>query len=404
MSRRSGTTALVPRSGRAAEAAAREDRAVDVEAEPLERLRQRTSEKWRAYPPDVLPLFVAEMDYPLAPPIVDAVVERVRASDSGYVSGAADAGVAFAGFAERRWGWHLDPSRVRITTDVSVAIVEVLRRVISPGDGVVITSPVYAPFADLVAEAGGRVVDVPLGPDHALDIGAIDAALGDGARAVLISNPHNPLGLPHPADALARLAAIAAAHGAHVVADEIHGPLTWDASAFTPFASVSDAAREWGVTVTSASKAWNLAGFKCALMVAASDRGLAVLDGMFEEVTFRTSILGYHATVAAFTHGDEWLDGAIAAIRSSSQLLENLLASELPEVGYTPPSASYLAWLDMRGLAWGDDPAGHALEAGRVALNSGLTFGPSGAGFARLNFACSPEVLGEAVRRLAAAR
>jgi cystathionine beta-lyase len=377
---------------------------MDVEAESLERLRQRTSEKWRAFPPDVLPLFVAEMDYPLAQPIIDAVLERVRASDSGYVSGATDAGLAFAGFAERRWGWRLDPTRVRITTDVSVAIVEVLRRVIAPGDGVVITSPVYAPFADLVAEAGGRVVDVPLGPGSTLDVEAIDAALEAGARAVLISNPHNPLGLPHPREALGALAAVAAAHSAHVVSDEIHGPLTWDASAFTPFLTVSDAGREWGVTVTSASKAWNLAGYKCALMVAASDRGLAVLDGMYDEVAFRTSILGYHATVAAFTQGDEWLDGAIAAIRRSSDLLGSLLAAELPEVRYQPPRASYLAWLDMSQLGWGEDPSVRALDVARVALNPGPTFGPAGAGHARLNLACSPEVLSEAVRRLGDAR
>jgi cystathionine beta-lyase len=375
-----------------------------VEAEPLERLRKRSSAKWNLYPPDVLPLFVAEMDYPLAAPIIDAVLDRVRASDSGYVSGPADAGVAFAGFAQRRWGWRLDPSRVRTTTDVSVGIVETLRRVIAPGDGVVITSPVYAPFAELVAEAGGIAVDVPLGPGYTLDTDAIDTALGAGARAVLISNPHNPLGLPHPADALAALASVAAEHSAHVVSDEIHGPLTWDATEFTPFLTVSDAAREWGVTVTSASKAWNLAGYKCALMVAASDRGLAVLDGMYEEVAYRTSILGLHASIAAFTHGDEWLDGAIAAIRASSELLESLLSAELPEVGYQPPRASYLAWLDMSGLGWGEDPSARALEVARVALNPGPTFGPAGAGHARLNLACSPEVLSEAVRRLAAAR
>lgn len=376
----------------------------DVEAEPLERLRQRTSAKWRLFPPDVLPLFVAEMDYPLAPEIVDAVVERVRASDSGYISGPAEAGVAFAGFAERRWGWRLDPSRVRTTTDVSVGIVETLRRVIAPGDGVIITSPVYAPFAELVAEAGGTAVDVPLGPGHALDVEAIDLALRSGARAVLISNPHNPLGVPHPAEALAALAAVAAGHSAHVVSDEIHGPLTWDPAEFTPFLTVSDEAREWGVAITSASKAWNLAGYKCALMVAASDRGLAVLDGMYEEVGFRTSILGLHASIAAFTSGDGWLNGAIAAVRRSSGLLAELLTAELPEVRYEPPRASYLAWLDMSELGWGDDPSERALEVARVALNPGPTFGPAGAGHARLNLACSPEVLREAVARLAAAR
>ena len=374
-----------------------------VEAESLERLRQRTSEKWRAYPVDVLPLFVAEMDYPLAPSIAVRLHQLIDLNDSGYVHSPAEVAVAFAGFAERRWGWRLDPSMVRTTTDVSVGIVEVLRRVIAPGDGVVITSPVYAPFGGMVEEAGGRIVDVPLA-DGGLDIRGIDAALTAGARAVLLSNPHNPLGLLHARESLAELGEVAARHGVTVVSDEIHGPLAHAGHEFTPYLSVSDAAREWGVTVTSASKAFNLAGFKCALMIAGSDRGLALLDGMPAEVSFRTSIVGFHASVAAFTAADDWLDGAIAAIDRSSVLLASLLASELPGVGYVPPRASYLAWLDFRGLGWGDDPAAHALEVARVALNPGLSFGPSGAGFARLNLACSPEVLREAVARLAAAR
>lgn len=375
-----------------------------VEAEPLDRLRQRTSAKWQLFPPDVLPLFVAEMDYTLAEPIIRVLQERIAASDSGYVAAPIDVGIAFAGFASRRWGWTVDPAGIRTTTDVSVCIVESLRGVIAPGEGVVINSPVYAPFIDLVAEAGGTPVDVPLADDFSFNLDALDAAFAAGARAILISNPHNPLGHPHSAESLTALAELAAAHRVTVVSDEIHGPLVQTGHAFTPFLSVSDAAREWGITVTSASKAFNLAGFKCALMIAASERSLAVLDGMFDEVPFRTSILGYHATLAAFTDCDDWLDGAIEAINRSAALLTTLLAEHLPEVRYAQPTASYLAWLDFRELGWGDDPAAHALEVARVALNSGKSFGPSGVGFARLNLACSPEVLTEAVRRLAAAR
>ena len=375
-----------------------------VEAESLERLRRRTSVKWQLYPPDVLPLFVAEMDYPLAPAIARRLHELIDLNDSGYVARPDELAVAFAGFAERRWGWRLDPAGVRTTTDVSVGIVETLRRVIAPGDGVVISSPVYAPFGELVEEAGGVIVDVPLADDFSFDLPALGAALAAGARAVLISNPHNPLGYSHSASSLEALAGLAASHGAWVVSDEIHGPLAHVGHEFTPFLSVSDAARRWGVTITSASKSFNLAGFKCALMVAASPEAVAVLDGMWDEVTFRTSIVGYHASVAAFADSDEWLDGAIAAIDRSGALLSALLAEHLPDVRYTPPRASYLAWLDCRALGWGDDPAAHALDVARVALNPGLEFGASGAGFARLNLACSPEVLTEAVRRLAAAR
>lgn len=378
---------------------------MDVHADPLPALRARTSEKWSAYPPDVLPLFVAEMDYPLAPPIARAIIERVEASDTGYVHGAGELPAAFAGFAGRTWGWHPDEAGIRTTTDVSVAIVETLRRAVRPGDGVVIMPPVYPPFADLVAEAGAERVDVPLvdrDGTPAVDLDGLERALAAGARAVLLCHPHNPVGVVHPAQTLARIAELAMTHGATVVSDEIHGPLVQRPGDFTPFLAVSDAAREVGVCVTAASKGWNVAGTKCALMVGQSDRSLALLDGMPEEVGFRTSILGLHASTAAYRDGDEWLAGARAAIDVSRRLLADLLAEHLPLVRYRVPDATYLAWLDFRAAGWGDDPAVRALEA-KVALVPGPAFGEQGRGFARLNLACGPEVLTEAVTRLARA-
>jgi cystathionine beta-lyase len=377
----------------------------EVTAHSLADLRRRTSEKWVEYPADVLPLFVAEMDYPLAPVIAETLGERIRLSDTGYVASPLPVGEAFSGFAARRWGWAVEPTSVRTTTDVSVCIVETLRRAIRPGDGVVINPPVYPPFFHLVTEAGGSVVEVPLlddGVQYGLDLERVEAAFAAGARALLLCNPQNPIGLVHSRESLVALAALAERYDVTIVSDEIHGMLTHSTATFTPFLTVSDAAREYGVTVTSASKAFNLAGVKCAMMVGASDRALALLDSMSEEVLWRTSILGLHASVAALTHADDWLDGTIAAIEKSKRLLGELLGSELPGVGFRSPNATYLAWLDFRPLDWGDDPSTRALDA-RVALNPGPDFGVQGRGFARLNFACSPEVLTEAIHRLSAA-
>ena len=373
-----------------------------VNAEPLSLLRTRTSEKWTAYPPHVLPLFVAEMDYPLAAPVATAMIDRIRASDTGYVAGTGDLPAALARFAEQTWGWAIDEDGVRTTTDVSVAIVESLRLAIRPGDRVIITPPVYPPFFDLVPEAGGVVAEVPLLTEggYALDLAGIEAAFAAGATAMLLCNPHNPLGLVHPRATLEALAELAARYGATIVSDEIHGPLVYETAAFTPFLTVSDAAREHTITVTSASKAFNLAGVKCAIFVAASARTKAMLERLPEEVGFRTSLLGLHASVAAFTDGGPWLAGVLESLDANRRLLAELLAEHLPGVRYSPPAASYLAWLDFREVGWGDDPGIRALEAG-VALNSGPTFGTEGRGFARLNFACSPEVLTEAVERLA---
>jgi cystathionine beta-lyase len=380
---------------------------MDVHADTIEKLRTRTSEKWSVYPPDVLPLFVAEMDYPLAQPIADALHAAISRSDTGYggtVHG--DLAPAFTRFAQRRWGWDVQPEWVSSTTDVSVVIVESLRLAIAPSDGVIITPPIYSPFFDLIPEAGGQVVEVPLVDDGAswtLDLDGIEAALVSGARAVLLCNPHNPLGHVHSADQLTRLAELAAEYDATVISDEIHAPLTHPGATFTPFLSVSDAARQHGIAAHSASKAWNLAGLKCALFVTASQRMHDLLERLPEEVHFRTSLLGRIANAAAFTDGDRWLDGAIASIHSNSELLAQLLHDRLPEVGYRPPAASYLAWLDLRALGWGDDPAARILESGRVALNAGLDFGTQGAGHVRLNFACSPEMLTAAIDRIVGA-
>jgi cystathionine beta-lyase len=379
---------------------------IDVHAEPLQSLRERTSEKWRAYPEDVLPLFVAEMDYPLAAPIAQALIAAVRRSDTGYAWSGGELPRAFADFAERRWGWRVDPAQVTTTADVAVAVVEALRLAIRPGDAVVINPPVYPPFFDFVPEAGGRVVEVPLVHDAAggsLDLDGLERAFAAGARAYLLCNPHNPLGHPHPADQLAAVADLAARYDVTVVSDEIHAALTLSDGVFTPFLSVSDAAREHGIAAESASKAWNLAGLKCAMLVTAGERMSRLVASLPEGVRYRTGLFGQIASTVAFAEGEEWLDGAIRSIERNRDALATLLAEKLPGIGYLAPRASYLAWLDFRALGWGDDPSIRALESGRVALSSGPMFGTEGAGFARLNFACSPEVLSEAVDRLAAA-
>ncbi|TPW71729.1 MalY/PatB family protein [Schumannella sp. 10F1B-5-1] len=410
-----------------------------VRAEPLAVLRRRTSEKWVAHPDDVLPMFVAEMDYPLAPVVQRALGERIAASDTGYHADAAPVAHAFAGFAARRWGWSVDPAGVTTTTDVSVAVVETLRRVLAPGDGVIVMPPVYPPFWGFVEEAGGTVVEVPLlGPDAggdgatatddgaiaadadeadsgpasstipaadwSMDLAGIERALAAGARAILLCNPHNPLGLVHPRDELERLAELALAHDAVVVSDEIHGPLTRACVDFTPFLSVSDAAREIGIATPSASKAFNLAGVKCALIVAQSTRGRAVLAGLPEEVLWRTSILGAAATRAAYAEGDDWLDGTVAAIADSRAVLTEALPRILPGAVLHSPDASYVAWIDLRGAGFGDEPAPRILTEAKVALSPGVEFSRDrreGAGFVRMNIACDPALIVEALTRIA---
>lgn len=373
---------------------------------PLDELRRRSSTKWRSYPEDVIPMFVAETDFALAPAIARTLAEAVNRGDTGYTPPDPGLRSAFTAFALRQYGWAVEPTRIRSTGDVMMGVVELLRATIRPGDRVVIAPPVYPPFSMCIPEAGGVVEEVPLldtGDAWELDLRGIEAALAGGARAVLLCNPHNPTGTVHSRAALADLADLAERFGAVVISDEIHAPLVHPGGVFTPFLAASSTAAEVGFAVTSASKAYNLAGLKCALMISASEKTGAVVSGLWPEVEWRTGLFGALAGVAAFSpESDGWLDAQMAALDVNRRLLSDLLAEELPLGRYRVPDAGYLAWIDVSAYGWGDDPARRILRDAKVALHHGPLFGVQGIGHVRLNFGCAPDVLTEAVRRIGA--
>ncbi|MGX1547571.1 MalY/PatB family protein [Streptomyces adustus] len=371
----------------------------------LDRLRRRTSMKWRTYPQDVLPLWVAEMDVPLAEPVVRAVTDAMELGDTGYPAGTAYA-EALAAFAAARWGWEgLAVERTAIVPDVMLGLVEMLRLVTGPGDAVVVDPPVYPPFFQFVGHMDRRLCEAPLGLDLRLDLGALEEAFrravaGGRPAAYLLCSPHNPTGTVHTADELTAVAALAERYGVRVVADEIHAPLVVEGVDFVPYLSVPGG--ENGLSLMSASKGWNLAGLKAALAVA-GPAAAADLARLPEEVSHGPSHVGVLAHTAALREGTAWLDALLAGLDDNRRLLAGLLAEQLPAIGYRPSEATYLAWLDCRALGLPDDPAQVFLERGRVALNSGTDFGTGGTGHVRLNLATSPEVITEAVRRMAKA-
>ena len=385
----------------------------------LTELRQRTSIKWRAHAADVLPLWVAEMDVTLAPPIVEALTGAIERGDTGYPAGTGYA-EALREFAARRWSWGgLDVARTAIVPDVMMGIVEIVRLVTEPGDAVVVCSPVYPPFYAFVSNAGRRVLEARLGPDRRMDLDALDDAFrraraAGRPAAFLMSNPHNPTGVVHSADELRAVAALAQRHGVRVISDEIHAPLILGGAVFTPYLSV-DGAQD-AFAMFSASKAWNLAGLKAALAIAGPDAA-GDLARMPEEVGHGPSHLGVIGHTAALRDGTDWLDQLLTGLGHNRDLLGRLLAEHLPGIGYRPPEGTYLAWLDCSGLRLPTDPvqngpgivsdlAGPArffCDHARVALSSGHVFGSGGAGHVRLNFATHPDILTETLTRMAQA-
>ncbi|MCW2812142.1 MAG: cystathionine beta-lyase [Friedmanniella sp.] len=368
----------------------------------LAELRQRQSLKWRAYGPEVLPLWVAEMDTVPPPAVVAAVSAAMRDGDTGYPWGTGYA-EALTAYAAEHWGWGTEVDAMRPVADVMTGIVEVLKVVTGPGDAVVVTPPVYPPFFLFVGRLDRRLVEAPLGPQGRLDLPSLEAAFveattGGRGAALVLASPHNPTGVVHTAAELGEVAALAERYGVRVVVDEIHAPLVED-GAFTPYLSVPGADR--GFVVFSSSKGFNLAALKAALVVAGpgATEDLARIP---PETAMGASMLGMLAHTAALVSGREWLVEHLAGIHAQRDLLAGLLADQLPAIGYRVPAATYLAWLDCRPLGL-VDPAAFFLERAGVALNDGVPFGTGGAGHVRLNLATSTEVLTRAVQQMAQA-
>jgi cysteine-S-conjugate beta-lyase len=376
----------------------------DLSVEGLETLRRRRSVKWHSYPDDVLPLTVAEMDFALAPAISATLHEAVDRSDSGYAMPTPGLGQALSGFASRRWGWDFDPAAVTAVTDVGVGVVELLRVLTGPGDVVAFSPPIYPPFFDWVVEAGAQTREVPLLRDGGwrLDLVALERAFADHPAVYVLCNPHNPVGRVHDSEELAALVRLARIYQVTIVSDEIHAPLVLSGATYTPLLSVPGAA-DVAVSVMSPSKAWNLAGLKCAAVIATTPGMQAVVDRFPPDARWRTGHLGVLASVAAYADSEAWLDQLLGTLDGRRRLLAELLRERLPSIRWHPPEATYLAWLDCSAIGADDRAREIFLDRGRVALEPGLRFGAAGAGYARLNFGTSAEILDQATTRMAAA-
>ncbi|MEK7426915.1 MAG: aminotransferase class I/II-fold pyridoxal phosphate-dependent enzyme [Actinomycetota bacterium] len=375
----------------------------------LDWLRAKAGAKWhRSHGRQgLLAAWVADMDFPPAPAVLDALSERIERGDLGYPDWGYPAPRSpacrlFAERAARRYGWQFDADEVRELCDVVQAVQVMLHLATAPGDAVVLHTPSYPPLWRSLAAMGRRQIDVPAHADadgvH-FDYDELEATLAtDPAKALMLCHPHNPTGHRFDRDELTRLVAIAERFDLVIISDEIHADLTFDAP-HIPIAAIPGAAART-VTVHSPSKAFNLAGMRHAVAHVGPPHlrdGLAALP---DHLLGAVNLLAAEATVAAWTLGDEWLDALLVHLDRNRRLLADRLAEHLPAVGYRRPQATYLAWLDCRRLGFGDEPV-REFRRGGVELSDGNDFGPLGAGHVRLNLATSSSIVEQIVLAMA---
>jgi cysteine-S-conjugate beta-lyase len=348
--------------------------------------------------------FVAEMDFTPAPAVAEAVRACADGNRFGYLSDAwvAEMAAACASFWADRFGWVLDPARIRPLPDVLTALTSVVEHFTPPGTPVLLPTPAYMPFLTVPGMLGRELVRVPMahsGSGWSLDLDALDTAFAtSGAKLLVLTNPHNPTGRVLTEAELAAVTAVVERHGARVFADEIHAPLTFDGRVHRPYAASSEAAAAHTLTATSASKAWNLPGLKCGQLILSNDADAARWTDVGYLAEHGTATPGVLASTAAYAHGREWLDDVLAYLDGNRALLRE---ASLPGVEVTVPEGTYLAWLDATGLGLDEPPSAFfSREAGVVMTDGAACAGPGGM---RLNLAMARPVLEDALERMSAA-
>lgn len=369
----------------------------------LERLRSLTCIKWTWHDADVLPAWVADMDLPPAPVTVSAVQALVDRGDFGYNFAAAQQlPDVFSAWEARRHGWTPDPEHVRVFCDVMQAVDVALWMHCNPGDGVIVFTPIYPPFLRSSTADGRVMIDCPLDRENwRIDPDKLAAAASQPhARAILLCNPHNPAGSAFRREELELVAELAQRHDLLIVSDEIWCDLVHPGAKHIPMASLSGEIEDRTVTVSAASKAFNIAGLHCAVAHVGNQSVRDAIASLPGHVLGAVGSPGAEATLAAWTAGEPWLAETTAHLTAMRDRVASRLAAELPCVRFRPPEATYLAWLDLRGCGWGDDPSAMLLSEARIALSPGHDFGGHGVGYARLNFATTTGILDEILDRL----
>lgn len=370
-------------------------------------LRTAGSVKWTTFP-DMIGAFVAEMDFGLAPQIGDALKGALDRGLTGYLPApvATEMAEATAAWYAAHYGWEVRADRVHHIPDVIAAFELAIERFTAPGTAVIVPTPAYMPFLFVPQLHGREVIQVPgieVDGRMTMDLDAIGRAFDDGAGMVVLCNPHNPLGTVFRRDELVALSEVVAAKGGRVFSDEIHAPLVYGPARHLPYASVSDTAASHTITAASASKAWNLAGLKCAQVILSNDADAAAWESFGYWAGHGTSTLGVIANTAAYSAGVPWLEDIKEYLDGNRRLLADLLAENVPLARMTLPEGTYIALIDFRAYGLEGDLGEWFREHAGVAMTDGAACGEAAIGHTRFVFALPRPLLREAVLRIARA-
>ena len=380
----------------------------DFDALEFEELRRRSGRKWGLIENDLIPAWIADMDFEPAPAIRAAIESLVETGDLGYPPEPTKNGLAelFCKRMSLRFDWETHPDEVRLAADVVQAIETVILLYNAGGDGVVVQTPIYPPFLRAVGGCRRRLVENPLvrtGDGWEMDFDHLVSVLDQGTKVLMLCNPHNPTGRSFRRAELETLADIVLEYDLLVIADEIHQDLVFKEAWHTPFASLSPQIAWRTVTMTSATKAFNIAGLACAFVHIANKNIRADFDDLPPRVLGRLNRVGIEATRAAWTQSDDWAQAVVPYLQANRDAVASFVGERLDGIDHVPPEATYLAWLDCRKRDLGPSPAEFLRREARVWLSDGADFGEPGEGFVRLNFATSRPILEEILERIAKA-
>lgn len=412
-----------------------------LELPTLAELRRRGTKKWRGYPDDVIPMWVAESDFHTCPAVARAIQDCVDREYFGYSADDVELREALAAFYERRFGWSFSPDWVRTVPDVVKGVTIAVEELTPAGSTIVLPVPAYNPFFEIPDVTGRPAIEVALTPEGRFDLAALEEVFASGtattrgrvvgteeghggnaeeshgtapAGSLILCSPYNPLGRVFSKEELRDVVELAAKYNVRVISDEIHAPIIYPGHQHTPAASISEIAAENTITVTATSKGWNTAGLRCAQMILSSPRDREIMAGVHKLRTGEASTIGIAAATAAYSDESGWLEEQIDYLSGNLDLIERRLPEVLPGATFHRPEGTYLLWVDVRDVPGiytatdgnsetPPDPAEQIFKRAKVAFNTGAIYGAGGDGHVRINFATSREILTEALDRIAAA-